>query len=94
MEYSIESVMDMHFQIDASMNAEDGTLSRDIFFNYQPSPYAELETLFSMYPFAESDRLIEFGCGKGRVLVMAMEYGCQKLTGYEIDDDRCAVSKW
>ena len=52
---------------------------------YQPSSYYILEKVFaSLPPEASKGRLIDFGCGKGRALAVAMAYGFTKLTGIDI----------
>lgn len=60
---------------------------------YEVTAYSFLEYLFDRYPFAPEDHLVDFGCGKGRVLIMAAEYGCLNLTGYEINKERCIILK-
>lgn len=34
---------------------------------YEPTPYSALETLFHQYELTSSDRIVDFGCGKGRL---------------------------
>ncbi|WP_338453331.1 class I SAM-dependent methyltransferase [Niallia oryzisoli] len=34
---------------------------------YEPTPYSALETLFQQYELKNSDRIVDFGCGKGRL---------------------------
>ncbi len=34
---------------------------------YEPTPYSALETLFNQYELKGSDRIVDFGCGKGRL---------------------------
>ncbi|MFE1245855.1 methyltransferase [Fictibacillus sp. NPDC058756] len=34
---------------------------------YEPTPYHALETLFNQYVLRSSDRIVDFGCGKGRL---------------------------
>jgi hypothetical protein len=52
---------------------------------YQPSGYYILEKLMDRLPDeTKSGGLYDFGCGKGRTLVVAMAYGFKKLTGIEI----------
>ncbi|MFC0470390.1 methyltransferase [Halalkalibacter kiskunsagensis] len=33
---------------------------------YEPTPYSAIEKLFESYQLKSSDRLVDFGCGKGR----------------------------
>ena len=37
------------------------------FHRYEATPYALLDRLFAVYPLKPDDRLIDFGCGKGRL---------------------------
>ena len=67
---------------------------RTINFPYEPTPYTFLEYLFSKYPFVSGDHFVDFGCGKGRALLMASEYFCPLITGYEINNDTfCILEK-
>jgi SAM-dependent methyltransferase len=34
---------------------------------YEPTPYSALEKLFEMYKLKNTDRIVDFGCGKGRL---------------------------
>lgn len=34
---------------------------------YEPTPFSALETLFEEYELKSSDRIVDFGCGKGRL---------------------------
>lgn len=34
---------------------------------YEPTPYRALERLFQAYKFRKGDRVVDFGCGRGRV---------------------------
>ena len=53
--------------------------------SYQPSSYYILEKLFlHLPPEALRGSIIDFGCGKGRALVVAMAFGFKKLIGVEI----------
>ncbi len=74
------------YKID-TLPSENVKNERAINFSYQPTPYSFLEYLFSKYPFISCDHFVDFGCGKGRTLLMASEYSCPLITGYEINDD-------
>ncbi len=37
------------------------------YHRYEPTPYHALETLFIQYKLKSNDRLVDFGCGKGRL---------------------------
>lgn len=53
--------------------------------SYQPSSYYILEKLFRKLPLnARKGTVIDFGCGKGRALVVAAAEGFKQLLGVEI----------
>jgi SAM-dependent methyltransferase len=37
------------------------------YHRYEPTPYSALEVLFENYKLKSSDRVVDFGCGKGRL---------------------------
>lgn len=37
------------------------------YHRYEPTPYAALEILFEHYELKSTDRIVDFGCGKGRL---------------------------
>ncbi|WP_141432745.1 methyltransferase [Bacillus sp. 03113] len=37
------------------------------YHRYEPTPYHALEILFNQYELKKSDRIVDFGCGKGRL---------------------------
>lgn len=39
----------------------------DHYHRYEPTPYFALERLFESYRFQKGDRVVDFGCGRGRV---------------------------
>lgn len=53
---------------------------------YGPTEYTFLDDYFRKNPFGESDHLMDFGCGKGRVLIMAAHLLCPRVTGCEINE--------
>ncbi len=80
-----DSFYENMFQIDTSPCSIRN--KRVINFSYEPTPYSFLEFLFTKYPFENQDHFVDFGCGKGRALVMASKYLCPFITGYEINPD-------
>ncbi|NMA55561.1 MAG: SAM-dependent methyltransferase [Firmicutes bacterium] len=34
---------------------------------YEPTPYSALESLFQVYKLSKTDKMVDFGCGRGRV---------------------------
>lgn len=37
------------------------------YHRYEPTPYSALELLFKQYELKSNDRIVDFGCGKGRL---------------------------
>ena len=37
------------------------------YHRYEPTPYSALEDLFDQYQLQSTDRIVDFGCGKGRL---------------------------
>lgn len=62
-------------------------------FMYEPLPYHQLNEVFRKYPLAADDHFIDLGCGKGRVLIMAAEYGCHNLYGLDINHYLLEIAK-
>ena len=73
--------------IDTFPKDDDAKNNSKINYNYGVTSYAVLNDFFRTHPFSKDDHLVDFGCGKGRVLVMAAYYGCPQITGYEINKD-------
>ena len=67
--------------------------SRIINFDYEPTHYFELQKIFTQLPFSKDSHLIDYGCGKGRVLLMAALYGCPRVTGIDLNSDLCRIAE-
>lgn len=61
-----------------------------------PTPYFVLEELFGLYEFAETSRLLDVGCGAGRVLAHFLSNGfAGRADGIELDPALAAAArKW
>jgi SAM-dependent methyltransferase len=47
---------------------EQKGFNKDLHYHrYEPTPYSALEILFNKYKVTSSDRIVDFGCGKGRL---------------------------
>ncbi len=57
------------------------------YFSYEPTSYNVLGHIFDQYPFQETDQLIDFGCGLGRVLFYAAYRNCNNVIGVEVNED-------
>lgn len=54
---------------------------------YEPTAYETLETLLEHYTITESDHVVDFGCGKGRVNFFLHHFTGAQVNGIEMMDD-------
>ncbi|MBS4197381.1 methyltransferase [Lederbergia citri] len=57
------------------------------YHRYEPTPYSGLEILFNEYKLEPSDRVVDFGCGKGRLLFYIHHLFKSYVTGIEMNED-------
>ena len=61
---------------------------------YQGANYYLLEKVFDHLQSIEANQnILDFGCGKGRVLAVAAYYGFRKITGVEFARELCEVAR-
>ncbi len=61
---------------------------------YQGANYFLLEKLFSYLQGINANKnIIDFGCGKGRVLVVAAYQGFKKITGIDFASELCDIAR-
>ncbi|MGL4570414.1 MAG: class I SAM-dependent methyltransferase [Clostridium sp.] len=53
---------------------------------YEPTSYEALNTLFEQYTINNSDSILDFGCGKGRLNFYIHYYFNASVTGIEMDN--------
>lgn len=82
--------MDEHFY-DGMLNIK--TLGEQKGFNqsihyhrYEPTPYSALKTLFEQYELTSFDRVVDFGCGKGRLNFYLHHLFNASATGVEMNE--------
>ncbi|MFS8651686.1 MAG: hypothetical protein FWJ66_07195, partial [Caldibacillus sp.] len=56
------------------------------YFRYEATPYAALEALFRSYKIKPHDRVVDFGCGRGRVCFYIHKHFNVPVTGIENND--------
>jgi len=69
-----------------SQHASEGT-------PYQPTRLRLVRRLMSALSPPPGSALVDFGCGKGRVLLLAAEYGFRRITGVEFAKELCGVAR-
>lgn len=63
---------------------------------YEATSYTALETLFKEYPIKNTDTIVDFGCGKGRLAFYANYFFGSTVTGIEMNSnyfDTCINNK-
>ena len=69
----------------ASDNKERGVM-------YQPTLVLPLKKLFGQLTVPKDSILVDLGCGKGRVLLIASEFGFRELRGVEFSPELCKIA--
>ncbi|MEQ1863671.1 MAG: class I SAM-dependent methyltransferase [Micropepsaceae bacterium] len=61
--------------------------------DYDPSPWLALKRILPKRDVAKEDVFIDFGCGKGRVVVQAAMYPFLKVIGVELSSELHAIAR-
>lgn len=56
------------------------------YHRYEPTPYSALEHLFTKYVLKSSDRVVDFGCGKGRLNFYIHYFLKASVVGIEMNE--------
>ncbi|CAH0210293.1 hypothetical protein SRABI96_02148 [Peribacillus sp. Bi96] len=57
------------------------------YHRYEPTPYNALEYLFEKYPLKRNDRIVDFGCGKGRLNFFIHHLYQSSAVGVEMNEN-------
>lgn len=76
---------------DKSLNIETGEDGKELHISwhynrYEPTPYHALEVLFSQHQLKSTDRIVDFGCGKGRLNFYIHDRFDAFVVGVEVDE--------
>jgi SAM-dependent methyltransferase len=76
---------------DGMLNIKTGGIQKGFhtsvhYHRYEPTPYSALEKLFRHYELTESDRVVDFGCGKGRLIFYTHYLFRNTVVGIEMDE--------
>lgn len=52
---------------------------------YEPTPYSALESFFEQYTVDSNDHIVDFGCGKGRLIFFINYFYKAHVTGIEMN---------
>jgi SAM-dependent methyltransferase len=72
---------------------EEVNLSGERAHYYADSGGLELESILRAFDFTPEDEIVDFGCGKGGVLITLARYPFSKITGVEISPDLAAIAR-
>jgi SAM-dependent methyltransferase len=63
--------------------------------NYTPTPFSKFHELMQSLPLGsyQDYTFIDFGAGKGRTLLLALEYGFRRIVGVEFASELCEVAR-
>jgi SAM-dependent methyltransferase len=64
---------------------QKGNTSSLHYHRYEPTPYSALERLFATYEIKSSDRIVDFGCGKGRLNFYIHHFFRSTVIGIEMN---------
>ncbi|MFD1676129.1 methyltransferase domain-containing protein [Alicyclobacillus fodiniaquatilis] len=56
------------------------------YYPYEPTPYTALERLFERYEIKNKNRLVDFGCGKGRLCFFVHHLFQTSVVGVEMNE--------
>jgi SAM-dependent methyltransferase len=60
---------------------------------YQPTRLRLVRRVLSTLNPSPNSAFVDFGCGKGRVLLLAAEYGFRRVTGVEFAQELCDIAR-
>ncbi|HNR14982.1 MAG TPA: class I SAM-dependent methyltransferase [Thermodesulfobacteriota bacterium] len=95
---SVDYLFDVRHKVDTAslvgwdaMNIDDG--QRQHAQRYYPSRVIPLRMLFKTWGIGPGRVLVDFGCGKGKVLLVASEFGFKEIRGVEFSPLLCGVAQ-
>lgn len=93
-----ERLFDLRYGTDTVAFAELDTLTIDGEHvadgtPYQPTRLRLVRRVLSSLHLAPGGAFVDFGCGKGRVLLLAADYGFRRTTGVEFAKELCEIAR-
>lgn len=94
----IELAFDIKYGTDTTSHArledlkiESSNKERGV--QYEPTNIMPLKRLFNNLKFPKDSVFVDLGCGKGRVLLVASEFGFKEVRGIEFSGELCTIAK-
>jgi predicted RNA methylase len=100
--YSVgfDGYYDLRYRVDTRSQVELEQVTvhcgdKDKGYKYQPSRVVQLRMLFRKLgaSLPVDGALVDFGCGKGRVLLVASEFGFKEARGVEFAQELCRIAE-
>jgi SAM-dependent methyltransferase len=98
--YSVlqERLFDWRYGTDTVAHAELGTLTIEGPHvadggKYEPTRLRAFRQMMSQFNVPPGSALVDFGCGKGRVLLLAADYAFRRITGVEFAKELCQIAR-
>ncbi|GAE35491.1 methyltransferase [Halalkalibacter akibai] len=73
---------------------EEGHPNSLHYHRYEPTPYRALELFFKQYEVNSSDRIVDFGCGKGRLMFYISYFHQATVLGIEMNESLYNKALW
>jgi SAM-dependent methyltransferase len=67
--------------------------NKDKGVHYQPMRHGPLYRLLKQISFPTDGNFIDVGCGKGKAVLMAMEYGFKHVIGIDFSPELCELAR-
>ncbi|MCT2537488.1 SAM-dependent methyltransferase [Aquibacillus koreensis] len=81
----LERNYDKYLHIETSKYSETFDHSNVHYHRYEPTPYSALQVLFEHHKIVSSDRIVDFGCGKGRLIFFIHYFYQATVIGIEMN---------
>jgi SAM-dependent methyltransferase len=93
-----DSLFDVRYRTDTGGRVELSDLmiaseNKDHGVRYEPTRARPFKKLINMLDLPRDSTFVDFGSGKGRVLIMALECGFRKVVGLEFSQELCEISR-
>ncbi|MDZ4678318.1 MAG: class I SAM-dependent methyltransferase [Oligoflexia bacterium] len=90
--YILDNLLDFYFQIDTSSNKEliESAGERN---GYDPTDWQTFPKLLRLINPGPHDVLLDLGCGKGRILLMASRFSFKRIIGVDYNSELCLIAE-
>ncbi|MDP2002937.1 MAG: class I SAM-dependent methyltransferase [Desulfurivibrionaceae bacterium] len=98
----LNRMLDFHFDFKYKTDTRDKISLHDLTVTgenkergsfYQPTMALSFNRLLDTVPLPPESVLVDFGCGKGRVLLLAVLRGIRKAVGIEFSPELCEIAR-